>query len=142
MTAKKFVLGSSTSETRRPRLLKAVSLLMVDAIFAGNHDDPGWVEMDANDKGPACVDALFPEVHIAWRGPGNGAPADWHGFIINIPDVVDPCVRLSRQGIRNAWVGGSNPFRGTNKIRHFFPLSPLFSILPKVAGVSAGVTGR
>jgi hypothetical protein len=32
---------------------------------------------------------------------------------------------LSRQGIRNAWVGGSNPFRGTNKIRHFFPLSPL-----------------
>ena len=26
---------------------------MVDAIFAGNHDDPGWVEMNANDKGAA-----------------------------------------------------------------------------------------
>ena len=61
---------------------------MVDAIFAGDHDDPGWVEMSANDKGRACVDALFPEAHIAWREPGNGAPADWHGFIINIPDVV------------------------------------------------------
>jgi hypothetical protein len=35
--------------------------------------------MSANDKGRACV---------AWREPGNGAPADWHGFIINIPDVV------------------------------------------------------
>jgi hypothetical protein len=42
----------------------------------GVHDDPGWVEMDANDKGRACVDALFPEAHIAWREPGNGAPAD------------------------------------------------------------------
>ena len=61
---------------------------MVDAIFAGNHDDPGWVEMNANDKGRACVDALFPEAHIAWREPGNGAPADWHNFIITIPDVV------------------------------------------------------
>jgi hypothetical protein len=61
---------------------------MVDAIFAGNHDDPGWVEMNANDKGRACVDALFPEARIAWREPGNGAPADWHNFIITIPDVV------------------------------------------------------
>jgi hypothetical protein len=26
---------------------------MVDAIFAGNHDDPGWIEMSANDKGRA-----------------------------------------------------------------------------------------
>jgi hypothetical protein len=26
---------------------------MVDAIFAGNHDDPGWVEMNVN----AMVDA-------------------------------------------------------------------------------------
>ena len=61
---------------------------MVDAIFAGNHDDPGWVEMNANDKGRACVNALFPDGRIAWRESGNGAPADWHGFIINIPDVV------------------------------------------------------
>jgi hypothetical protein len=61
---------------------------MVDAIFAGDHDDPGWVEMNANDKGRACVNALFPDARIAWRESGNGAPADWHGFIINIPDVV------------------------------------------------------
>ena len=61
---------------------------MVDAIFAGDHDDPGWVEMNANDKGRACVNALFPEARIAWRESGNGAPADWHGFVINIPDVV------------------------------------------------------
>jgi hypothetical protein len=49
---------------------------MVDAIFAGNHDDPGWVEMNVNDKGRACVDALFPGGHIAWSEPGVGLPAD------------------------------------------------------------------
>jgi hypothetical protein len=27
---------------------------VVDAIFAGDHDDPGWVEMNANDKGREC----------------------------------------------------------------------------------------
>jgi hypothetical protein len=61
---------------------------MVDAIFAGNHDDPGWVEMNVNDRGRACVDALFPRGHIAWRKPGVGLPADWRGFNINVPDVV------------------------------------------------------
>jgi hypothetical protein len=61
---------------------------MVDAIFAGNHDDPGWVEMNVNDKGRACVDALFPGGHIAWSEPGVGLPADWRGFDINVPDVV------------------------------------------------------
>jgi hypothetical protein len=61
---------------------------MVDAIFVGNHDDPGWVEMEVNDAGRACVDALFPGGHIAWGKPCVGLPADWHGFSINIPDVV------------------------------------------------------
>ena len=29
-----------------------------------------------------------PGGHIAWREPGSRLPADWHGFNINIPDVV------------------------------------------------------
>jgi len=85
---------------------------MVDAIFAGNHDDPGWVEMNANDKGRACVDALFPEAHIAWREPGNGAPADWHSFIITIPDVVAEMeTALALAITRDADLDEANPTR-------------------------------
>ena len=63
---------------------------MLDAVFAGNHDHypNGWVIMEANDKGRACVEALFPGAHIAWGAPGNIVPADWHGFEIHVPDVV------------------------------------------------------
>jgi hypothetical protein len=78
---------------------------MVDAIFAGNHDDPGWVEMSANDKkGCACVDALFPEAHIAWREPADGAPSDWQGFEAN-PDVLALLLAMGvmRQGGRAAY---------------------------------------
>jgi hypothetical protein len=45
--------------------------------------------MDANSKGRECVDALFPDAHIAWREPSEGLPADWRGFEINVPGVVD-----------------------------------------------------
>jgi hypothetical protein len=76
---------------------------MVDAIFAGDHDDPGWVEMNANDRGRACVNALFPEARIAWREPGNGAPADWHGFVINIPDVVPEMESALARWNCNSW---------------------------------------
>jgi hypothetical protein len=62
---------------------------MVDAVFVGNHDKPGgWVIMEVNAKGRSCVDALFPDAHIAWGDPGDVMPADWHGFEINLPDVV------------------------------------------------------
>ena len=95
---------------------------MVDAIFAGDHDDPGWVEMNANDKGRACVDALFPEAHIAWRETGIGAPADWHGFVINIPDVVAEMETAPALAItRGADLDEANPdalaspIRGTDK---------------------------
>ena len=44
--------------------------------------------MNVNDKGRACVDALFPGSHIAWSEPGVGLPADWRSFDINVPDVV------------------------------------------------------
>jgi len=36
----------------------------------------------------ACVNALFPKAHIAWRDPGEGLPIDWLGFDINVPDVI------------------------------------------------------
>jgi hypothetical protein len=61
---------------------------MIDALFVGNPDKLGWVQMEVNDKGRACVEALFPEGHIAWGKPGNVVPADWHGFEINVPGVV------------------------------------------------------
>ena len=63
---------------------------MLDALFAGNHDHfpNGWVIMEVNDTGRACVEALFPKAHIAWSAPGDIVPADWHGFEVNVPDVV------------------------------------------------------
>ena len=62
--------------------------LLLAALFVGNPDKLCWVQMEVNDKGRACVEALFPEGHIAWGKPGNVVPADWHGFEINVPGVV------------------------------------------------------
>jgi hypothetical protein len=64
---------------------------MLDAIFVGNHDhEPnGWVIMDVNAKGRDCVNALFPGAQIAWREPSDAIPADWHGFEIHVPGVVE-----------------------------------------------------
>jgi hypothetical protein len=62
---------------------------MVDAFFVGDQDEQGWVIMSVSDQGRAYVDALFPDAHIAWRDTGaDYLPADWHGFHINVPDVV------------------------------------------------------
>ena len=61
---------------------------MVDALFVGNHEKPGWVSIAVNAKGRGCVDALFPQAHIAWRDAGDLVPPDWHGFDINLPDVI------------------------------------------------------
>jgi len=61
---------------------------MVDAIFDGDHERPGWVHMFANAKGCAHVDGLFPEAHIEWRELGPGFPADWHSMKVNLPEVV------------------------------------------------------
>jgi hypothetical protein len=62
---------------------------MVDAFIVGDQDEQGWVIMSVSDQGRAYVDALFPDAHIAWRDTGaDYLPADWHGFHINVPDVV------------------------------------------------------
>ena len=61
---------------------------LVDAVFEGDHEMPGWIIMAVNRKGCECVEALFPQAHIAWRNAGPGFPADWLGFKINVPDVV------------------------------------------------------
>jgi hypothetical protein len=49
---------------------------------------PGWVFMAANAKGRECINALFPQEHIAWRATDPALPKDWRGFNINVPDVV------------------------------------------------------
>jgi hypothetical protein len=61
---------------------------LVDAIFDGNQEMPGWVFMAANAKGRECINALFPQEHIAWRAADPALPQDWRGFTINVPDVV------------------------------------------------------
>lgn len=75
----------------KPRKFKAKSAdipNLADAVFEGDHEMPGWVIMAVNKKGRECVEALFPQVHLAWRDAGPDFPADWQGFKINVPDVV------------------------------------------------------
>jgi hypothetical protein len=85
---------------------------ILDALFVGDQDHHGWVFMDANDMGRACVDALFPGVCIAWRAPcGDIVPAHWHGFEINVPDVVAglPETKLPLEIIGGADLSKANP---------------------------------
>jgi hypothetical protein len=75
----------------KPRKFKAEASdvpNLTDALFEGDHDMPGWVIMAANAKGCECINALFPQTHIAWRDAGPGLPNDWRAFKINVPDVV------------------------------------------------------
>jgi ribosomal protein L39E len=47
----------------KPRVFKAKLadiINLVDAIFDGNREMPGWVIMAANAKGRECINALFP----------------------------------------------------------------------------------
>jgi hypothetical protein len=82
-------MATKSKYKRRNIKVTATDLPQVtDAVFIGNHDRPGWVCMAVNDKGRECVDALFPHAKIAWRDAGDIVPADWHGFDINLPDVV------------------------------------------------------
>ncbi len=57
---------------------------MVDAIFDGDHERPGWVHMFANAKGCDHVDGLFPQAHIEWRELPPGLPADWFSMKVNL----------------------------------------------------------
>jgi hypothetical protein len=62
---------------------------MVDAVFIGVQDDPGWVEMYASAKGREYINALFPKAHIAWADDcGAMPPREWRAFSINLPDAV------------------------------------------------------
>jgi hypothetical protein len=53
-------------------------------------DDQGWVEMYASAKGRECIDALFPQAHIAWADDCGEEMLSrgWRAFSINLPDVV------------------------------------------------------
>jgi len=80
------VLYQAKPKTFKAKLADIVNL--VDAIFEGDHAMPGWVFMAANAKGRECINALFPQEHIAWRATDPALPKDWRGFKINVPDVV------------------------------------------------------
>jgi hypothetical protein len=63
--------------------------VLTDAFFSPAPDGKGWVMMEANGHGMACVNALFPKAHIAWRHDKvEGVPDDWRGFAINLPDAA------------------------------------------------------
>ena len=62
---------------------------MVDAVFDGDREMPGWVLMFANAKGCGHVDGLFPQACIEWRElPLPGLPDDWRGMKVNLPEAV------------------------------------------------------
>ena len=62
---------------------------MVDAVFDGDRERPGWVHMFANGKGCNHVDALFPQACIEWRElPLPGLPDDWRGMQVNLAEAV------------------------------------------------------
>jgi hypothetical protein len=44
--------------------------------------------MAANAKGRECINALFPQQHIAWHAADPALPKDWLGCTINVPDVA------------------------------------------------------
>jgi hypothetical protein len=75
-------------KTRKFKAKSADIPNLADAVFEGDHEMPGWVIMAVNKKGRECVEALFPQAHIAWRDAGSLFPTDWQGFKINVPDVV------------------------------------------------------
>jgi hypothetical protein len=77
---------SINSKPFKAKLADIINL--VDAIFDGNQEMPGWVIMAANAKGRECINALFPQGHIAWRATDPALPKDWRGFNINVPEVV------------------------------------------------------
>jgi hypothetical protein len=80
----------SKKSRTKPIMLKGSDVAnMVDAVFMGAQDDPGWVEIYADAKGRECVNALFPKAHIAWADDcGEMLPREWRAFTINLPDVV------------------------------------------------------
>jgi hypothetical protein len=75
------------SHTKRIMLNGSDITNMVDAVFFGVQDDPGWVEMYADAKGRECIDAIFPKAHIAWKDDCP-MPREWRAFSINVPDVI------------------------------------------------------
>lgn len=82
---------------------------LIDALFIGDPDRPGWVIMEVNTKGRDYVDALFPNARIAWRD-SDLVPADWHGFSMNVPDVVRATeTKLPLEITRGANLDEANP---------------------------------
>jgi hypothetical protein len=62
---------------------------MVDAIFDGYHDRPGWLNLFANADGRNHVDALFPEGCVEWYElPFPGFPDDWRGMQVDLTECV------------------------------------------------------
>jgi hypothetical protein len=101
---------------------------MVDAIFYGNPDKPGWVEMYVNGKGREAVNALFPKAVIEWRPlnePGHGYdPANlddgvksWETFELHLPSVAEhPPNNLVP-------VNGDQPLSQSNQVQLAFVLA-------------------
>jgi hypothetical protein len=93
-------MGKQRKRRAPPKPIKRVDVKatdipnMVDAIFDGDHEMPGWVLMCAGPRGRKLVNALFPDAHIEWSRRKGFSPdfypiaQDWLGFKIHVPGVV------------------------------------------------------
>jgi hypothetical protein len=87
---------------------------ITDAEFAGNYsnDMQGWVIMKVNDRGRACVDALFPRAYIAWRDDDDPAVAGcgWKTFELDLLDAIaDGGTKLRLEMTRGADLNEAHP---------------------------------
>jgi hypothetical protein len=65
--------------------MKRIDVKHLDVVFIGNHNRYGcWVIMQANEKGRALIDALFPKHRFFWGTPLKNVPADWREHEINV----------------------------------------------------------
>jgi hypothetical protein len=60
---------------------------MVDAVFFGNPEKLGRVEMYASEKGRVIVDGLFPRARVRWTDESDLAEG-WFGFDLDVVDVI------------------------------------------------------
>jgi hypothetical protein len=93
-------------KTRRFRLKEIPR--KVDALFRG--EAGGWVVIAANALGRACVELVFPEADIAWRDPGDGLPADWFGFSVNLRQTVSATTTRLPAGVNPEKLNDASPY--------------------------------
>jgi hypothetical protein len=88
-------LRTKKSRGKRITLKRSEVVNMVNAVFRGDEDNPGWVSAFADAKGRECIEALFPNVPIPWADHHTDVlPPDWRILSINVPAAATTETRL------------------------------------------------